>query len=71
MYDKSIVKLIIGNVETSIELKVGFKQGDIIAPVRFMFLMMAFADTLEYKWTALGISKVQYSCKDNSTRSTG
>ena len=46
MYNKIIVKLIIGKVETSIELKVVVKQGDSMAPVLFLFLMMAFAKTL-------------------------
>ena len=50
MYDKSIVKLIIGKVETSIKLKVGVKQGDRMDPVLFLFLMMASAETLEDEW---------------------
>ena len=37
MYNKSIVKLIIGKVDTPIEFKVGVKQGDIMAPVLFIF----------------------------------
>ena len=46
MYNKIIFKLIISKVEKSIELKVGVKKGDSTAPVIFMFLMMAFAETL-------------------------
>ena len=42
MYYKSIVKLIIGKVETFIDLKVISKQGESIARVLFLFLMMAF-----------------------------
>ena len=53
MYEKSIVKLIIGKLETSIDFKVGVKQGYSMAPVLFMFLMVAFAETLEDEWTAL------------------
>ena len=53
MYDKSIVKLIIGKVETSLEFKVGVKQVYSIAPVLFLFLTMAFYKTLEDEWTAL------------------
>ena len=71
MYDKSIVKLIIRKVETSIEFKLGVKQGDSMSPVLFLFLMTAFAKTLEYEWTALGISKARFPRKDNSPRSTG
>ena len=70
MYDKSIVKLIIEKSETSIDFKVGVKQGDNMAPVLFLFLMMTFTKTLESEWTALGLSKAQFACKYNSPRST-
>ena len=57
MYNKSIVKLIIGKVDISIEFKVGVKQGDSMAPLLFMFSMMAFSETPEDEWTALGLRK--------------
>ena len=60
MYDKIIVKLIIGKVEISIEFKVGVKQGYRMAPILFMFLMMAFFEKIEDKWTSLGLSKAQF-----------
>ena len=44
---KSVVKFIIGKVETSIDFKLGVKQGQIMALVLFMFLMMALAETPE------------------------
>ena len=71
MYEKSVVKLIIVKIETSIDSKLGVKQGDSMAPVLFMFLMMAFAETLEEKWTALGLRKSQFAHKDNTSRYTG
>ena len=70
-YEKIIVKIIIGKVETSIDFKVDFKQGDSMAPVLFLFLMMAFSETLEDKWKALELSKAQFARKGNSPRSTG
>ena len=42
MYEKIIFKLIICKVETYIDFKVGFKQVEIMAPVLFLFLMIAF-----------------------------
>ena len=42
IYNKSIVKLITRKFEKPIDLKVGFKQGDSMDTVPFMFLMMAF-----------------------------
>ena len=71
MYDKSIVKLIIGKMETPIDFKVGVKKGESMAPVLFLFLMINFFETLEDKWTDLGLSKFQFARKDKSPRSTG
>ena len=48
MYNKSVVKLITNNIETSMNWKVGFKQGYSMDPVLFMFLIMIFFGTLEY-----------------------
>ena len=71
MYDKSVVKLIIGNIETSIDFKVVVKQRDSMAPVLFMFMMMEFSETLEDRWTHLVLRKSQSTQKYNSPRSTG
>ena len=68
---KIVFKLIIGKIEISIEFKVGVKQGYSMAPLLFLFLVMAFDETLEYKRSALVLSKAQFSCKDNLPRSTG
>ena len=38
--------------------------------VLFLFLMMAFSETLEDEWTYLGLSKAQFARKENSPRST-
>ena len=54
MYAKSVVNLIIGKIDTSIEFEVGVKKGYNMASVLLLFLMMDFYKTLEYKWTALG-----------------
>ena len=63
---KSVVKIIIDNIETDINFKLGVKQGYIMASVLFLFMMMAFSKTLEDEWNALGLSKSQFACKDNS-----
>ena len=47
MYTDKKVRLILRNVDISIPFKVGLKQGDIVAPVLFLFIVVAFADTLE------------------------
>ena len=70
MYKKIVVNIIIGKIETSIEFKLGVKQGDSMAQLLFLFLIMAFAKTLEDEWTALGLSKAQFARKAKSPRST-
>ena len=47
MYKDNVVGLIIGKIDTSIPLKVGFKKGDIMAPVIFLFIIIDFSETLE------------------------
>ena len=47
MYNKRIFKLIIGKVETSIDFKVDVNQGDSLAPVILLFIVIAFAETEE------------------------
>ena len=41
------VRLILVIIDISIPFEVGLKQGDIVAPVLFLFIMMAFVETLE------------------------
>ena len=47
MYKYSVVKLVISEFETTIEFKVGVKQGDSVPPVLFLFIVMTFPKTLE------------------------
>ena len=70
MYNKRIVKLVICKVDTSINFRVGVKQGYRISPVIFLFLIMALVETVEYDCIALVISKSQFARKDNPPRLT-
>ena len=47
MYTDNNVRLIIVKIDISIPFEVGVKQGDIFAPVLFLFIMMSFAETIE------------------------
>ena len=47
MYKNSTVGLKIGKADPNITFEVGVKQGDSMAPVLFLFLIMGFAETLE------------------------
>ena len=50
MYKKITVRLKIGKYDTTIPFKVRVKQGNSIAPILFIFLIMGFAETLEKEW---------------------
>ena len=60
MYMSSAVRLIIGKVDTTIPFEVGVKQGDSMAPVLFLFLIMGFAETLEKEWTKHGLHQLEF-----------
>ena len=47
MYKNSVVRFIIGIINIAIPFKVGMKQGDSTASVFFLFIIMAFAESLE------------------------
>ena len=47
MYTDNNVRLIIVKIDISIPFKVVVKQGDRVAPVLFLFVMIAFAETIE------------------------
>ena len=47
MYKNRTVRLKIGKADTTIPFEVGVKQGNIMASILFLFLIMGFAETLE------------------------
>ena len=47
MYSNNKVRLIIGKIDTSPPFEVGMKQGDSVAPVFYLFLLMAFVETVK------------------------
>ena len=71
MYKDSVVKLVIGEFETIIDFKVGVKQGDSVAPVLFLFIVMEFSKTLEKEWMLNGLTKAKFSRDNNSPLSDG
>jgi hypothetical protein len=58
MYRDSIVVLKIGKEDREVPYKMGVKQGDTMAPVLFIYLMNAVAETLSSKWD---FNKLEYN----------
>ena len=56
MYQKLKVVLNIGKTKETMSQNVGVRQGDCMAPVLFLFMVMAFAETLEKEWKKAGLS---------------
>ena len=50
----------IGKEKAKISQEVGGRQGDNLSPVIFLFIMVAFAETLEAEWSAAGIPKAEF-----------
>ena len=50
---------------------VGVRQGDCMAPVLFLFMVMAFVKTLEKKWIKAGLQMVTLKQYSHSPRDVG
>ena len=46
--------------------KLGVRQGDCMAPVFYLFMIMAFAETLEISWKQLGHKIITFNMRKNS-----
>jgi hypothetical protein len=58
LYKNVTLKLSSGSVKDTISYSVGVKQGDAMAPVLFIILMQAMAETLEDEWKTANIQSV-------------
>ena len=56
MYKDSRVRLITGKIDTTIPFYVSVKQGDSMALVLFLLIIMGFAETIEGEWTRNGLT---------------
>ncbi|KAL7526507.1 hypothetical protein ACHAWF_001800 [Thalassiosira exigua] len=59
LYTNLKVVLKIGKETAEISQGVGVRQGDNLSPVLFLFLMSAFAETLELEWAKANLPKVR------------
>jgi len=71
LYTDTLVKLRIGKELRLIPYTVGVKQGDNMAPVLFLFVMQAFADTLSTPLQAENIDAPEYRYHPHRARPYG
>ena len=60
MYTALKVILKIGNKISYIDQTIGVRQGDPMSPVLFLFLMTAFAETLDSVWDEANIPRAEF-----------
>ena len=58
MYQDLKVVLNIGKTEETMSQTVGVREGGCVTPVLFIFMVMAFAKTLEREWTRTGLNMI-------------
>ena len=47
---------------------VGVRQGDCMAPIFYLFMIMAFSETLDISWKQLGHKIITFNMRKNSPR---
>ena len=67
LYTDLKVVLKLGKLKTEILQEVGVRQGDNMAPVLFLFLMSAFADLMEVRFTNAGIVRPEMVRESDTT----
>ena len=71
MYTYNNMRIITGKIYLSIPFEVLVKQGDSVAPVLFLFIMMAFAETIEKEWVRNDLKMIKFKRHSNSPQSSG
>ena len=61
LYTDLRVALKIGKERADIPQTVGVRQGDNLLPVIFLFMMAAFAETLEHEWKSEGVPTAKFN----------
>ena len=71
MYQDLKAVLKIGKNKETMSQNVGVRQGDCMSPVLFLFMVMAFSETLEKEWTKVGLSMIKLQQSSHSPHDTG
>ena len=71
MYQDLKVVLKIGKTKETMSQTIGVRQGDCMAPVSFLSVVMDFAETLEKECTKSGLSMITLQQRSHSPQDTG
>jgi len=71
MYQDLKVVLKIGKVKENISQTGGVRQGDYMVPVLFLFVVMAFSESLEKEWDVSGLDMIESQQHTHSSRDCG
>jgi hypothetical protein len=58
LYKNLVISLTIGSKTIELHQSVGISQGDNMAPILFLFIMLAFYDLLEIEYEEQGIKRI-------------
>ena len=70
IYTDNKVRLILVKIDTSIPFEFGVKKGDSVAPVLFLFIMMAFEETIEKECVRNELKMIKFKRFRNSPQSS-
>jgi hypothetical protein len=68
LHDDFVLKLRIGDETHEIPYGKGVKQGNVMAPILFLFLMLAFLETLEEEYKEWGIKPIEFKYHTDITK---
>jgi hypothetical protein len=68
LHDNFVLKLRIGDETCKIPYGKGVKQGDVMAPILFLFLMLAFSEILEEEYKEWGIKPIEFKYHADITK---
>ena len=71
MYKYLKIVLKIWKVKAEMSQIVGVIQGDCMAPVLYMFIIVVFAETLAIEWKYMGLNMLLLRTRKNSPRDSG
>ena len=66
MYSDLKIVLKIRKAKAEMGKKVGVRQGDCMAPVLFLFMVVVFAETLAIFWRQMGFKMISFNTRTNS-----